>query len=261
MSEQNTNPLLDKIRIPGETFRLPSRGLFYNHNELSDDVVDGEVHVLPMTTVDELAFKSADKLFTGQAVAEVFARRIPQIQQPMKLLSKDVDYLMMCLRLVSYGENMELEIAHDCDDAKEHSYNVPVREVIQATHELDPTSVSKFSFTTPNGQTITLRPPVFEDVLRVYQTESNLEDLDNEEIASMIFDNLSGMIRSVDDVEDRAHIKEWLANIPAGWVKDISSKILTVSEWGVETTRTVNCPDCNSDWDIEVPTNPITYFT
>ena len=28
------NPLLNKLRIPGETFTLPSQGLFYNNEEL-----------------------------------------------------------------------------------------------------------------------------------------------------------------------------------------------------------------------------------
>ena len=39
------NPLLASLRIPGETFRLPSHGLFYTDGELDDSVVNGEVEV------------------------------------------------------------------------------------------------------------------------------------------------------------------------------------------------------------------------
>lgn len=254
----SSNPLLEKIRIPGETFRLPSRGAYYTHGELDDDVVDGEVHVMPLTTVDELALKSPDKLYTGQAVAEVFGRRIPQIKQPLNLLSKDVDYLMMCLRLVSYGDAIELTLKHDCEHAEEFDYQFSTRQFIKEAREVDPTKQVKIEL--DNGQVVTMRPPSFEDVLGMYLVEDKLDKMSDNEIANAISSNLAGMVASVDDIDDRVMITEWLEEIPAGWVSKITDKIVAVSDWGVDSSATIKCPNCGEDWTIQVPTNPITFF-
>jgi len=88
------NPLLTRVEMPGSTFQLPSRGLFYDNGELRDDVEMGEVHVHPMSAFDEILMKTPDALFSGEAVHKVFLRCIPQVLQPVELLAKDVDFLL-----------------------------------------------------------------------------------------------------------------------------------------------------------------------
>ena len=56
------NPLLARVEMPGSTFQLPSRGLFYNNDELRGDVEMGEVHISPMSAYDEILMKSPDHL-------------------------------------------------------------------------------------------------------------------------------------------------------------------------------------------------------
>lgn len=253
------NPLMARLRIPGETFRLPSRGKYYENGELSEDVVDGELQVLPMTTVDELALKSPDKLFSGKAIEEVFTRCIPQVQKPAQLLSKDVDYLMMCLRLVSYGETLELKLKHDCEEAKEHSHIIQVRDVIRKAREIDPTKV--FKVTLPNDQVITLKPPVFADVIAMYQSEDQMASMENEDIANLVAQNIAGIVKDVDGTTERSHIEPWIKALPAGWVSMIADEIISVSDWGVQPTMEIKCPDCGEMWTIDVPSNPITFFT
>src|SRR5271170_226889 len=118
------NPLLERIRMPGETFRLPSGALFYPTESgiLDSTVTDGEVHIHPMTALDEIALKTPDLLFSGLAVIQVFGRCIPQIKDAKRLLAKDVDFLLVALRKVSYGPEMELSYTHDCEKAKSHNY-------------------------------------------------------------------------------------------------------------------------------------------
>jgi len=40
-----SNPLLENLRLPGETVRLPSGGMFYKNGELASHVNNGEIHV------------------------------------------------------------------------------------------------------------------------------------------------------------------------------------------------------------------------
>ena len=97
------NPLLKKIQLPGKRFRLPSRGLFYINGELDENVKEGEIEIFSMTTSDEVTLRSPEFLFSGEAIERVFLRCVPEIKKPLELLSKDVDFVLACLRIVSYG--------------------------------------------------------------------------------------------------------------------------------------------------------------
>lgn len=261
MSEKR-NPLLDALLIPGETFRLPSQGLFYKDGEIDESVKMGEVHVHPMTALHELVMKSPDKLFSGKAVNDVFSKCIPEVLQPSKLLAKDVDYLLMCLRVVTYGDILEMSYTHNCKDAKEHSYKIDLREVLRRARAIDPTSLKKYKLKLENGQVVSLRPPRYDSVIALYQAlDNSLEKEDGEEeIALRVIENLASMIESVNDTTDHDDIYEWLTHLRAGWIKDISDKIAEVSDWGVEQTCSIVCKDCNNSVEVEVPTNPITFF-
>ena len=265
ITNKENNPLLEAIRVPGETFSLPSQGLFYKNNELQEGVEEGEVHVHPMTTKHELIMKTPDKLFSGKAVHDIFKECIPEVLKPGDLLAKDVDYLMMCLRAVTYGDELRLTVTHNCKDAVEHSYTMNVRTIIRASKSVDPTSIAKkYKMKLDNGQVLTLRPPTFDSVISLYQALDNSvlqEEGNEEEIAEKLVENLVDMIEQVNDVTDKAHILEWLAQLRAGWVNDISDKVQENSNWGIESTTTIECKDCKETVQVEVPTNPITFFT
>src|SRR3569832_318234 len=83
--------------LPGQTYRLPSLGK-YPEGVLSDDVVNGELVLHPMSTLDEIYLKTPDMLFQGTAIEQVFARRVPQVLKPLELIPKDVDYILSALR-------------------------------------------------------------------------------------------------------------------------------------------------------------------
>ena len=75
METQAQNPLLQKLKLPGRTFQLPSRGALYNNGELSSK--EGEVHVHPMSALTEISLKNPDLLFNGRALEEVCAECVP----------------------------------------------------------------------------------------------------------------------------------------------------------------------------------------
>ena len=130
--ENNENPLLKKIRLPGKRFRLPSKGLFYHNGELDESVVDGEVEVFSMTTVDEITLRSPEFLYSGEAIERVFKRCVPEIKKPLKLLSRDVDYVLACLRVVSYGGIYQIDTyCPDCEEKQEQINEGRVKEFLE----------------------------------------------------------------------------------------------------------------------------------
>jgi hypothetical protein len=262
MSTSN-NPLLDPLRIPGETFQLPSQGIFYTNDEIDPSVKHGEIELYPMTGIDEIVFSSPDKLLSGKAVTEVFGRCIPQINKPTELLTKDVDFLMICLRMITFGQQLEVPHLHDCENAKEHKYSIDLSTMIRSVKKIDPTSIgSNFSIQLPNQQVAELKPMNYGSILKIYdamlaQKTAELTDEEAEELNASI---LAGVIKSVDSITNPDHIKEWVHKLPLGWKKMIENKISNMDEWGMDFVVKQVCKDCGEEISLTISANPVNFF-
>lgn len=262
-TEQRTNPLLRRVKLPGESFTLPSRGLLYDEGVLSADTQNGELHVYPMTAIDELVMKSADKLFSGDAVREVFARCIPQINDSSRLFAKDVDFLLTALFKVSYGPTISVTFTHDCDGAKEHNYEIPLDSFLRSAGQLNPLEVdSKFKYNC-HGQQVVFKPATYSDIITLNQhnqMEASNAHITNEQRLANIMFALSTVIKSVDGVTDRGMIIEWLHSLPIGWLTELSNAIETTSNWGVEFMAEIKCEDCGEELLVPTNLNPVSFF-
>lgn len=257
------NPLLSGLRLPGETFRLPSQGLFYVDGELDDTVINGEVEVYPMTAIEEIILSTPDKLLSGKAVIEIFTRCIPQIKNPGALLSRDVDFLLVCLRMVTFGPTMEIVFQHNCEGSKEHHYTVSLQDMIRTTRSIDATKLNdEYTYTLPNNQVVRLKPMTYVDVVKLFQTTAmtKTDDLSEAEAHQLVVDTLVGVIKDVDGVSDRDFIAEWLTTISLGWKRSIEKAAQSVSQWGTEFVTHQMCKDCKEALTIGVSANPVNFF-
>ncbi len=254
------NPLLNRIRIPGETFRLPSGGLFYGPGVLSEKVIDGEIYVYPMTAIDEIVFKTPDMLFSGKAIEEVFLRCVPDVLDVKKMLTKDVDFLMICLRRVSYGPDMEITYKHSCENAKDHQYRVSVQDFLLRTKRIDPTKRSTdFKLTLSNEQVVELAPITYGDFITLSQATD--QDLNPEKIVQRLSFALSSIIKSVDNVSEKNLIQEWIQKLPPLLLKQLTDSVEKTTEWGVDFATTLKCTDCGEEVTVQTPFNPLAFFT
>lgn len=265
------NPLIQRAKLPGETFALPSGGIFYETGELDDTTNDGEIHIYPMAAYDEVVIKTPSLLLNGQAIEEVFKRCIPQIVKPLDLLAKDVDFILVALRQVTYGKLMDMNFVHDCKDAKEHSYQVDISKFISGAKKINPTTVGKTYKVTLTGpgisQTVELRPARYREIVDMLQ----LYTLENDESEDLIesakketkgmLSSIMSVIRSVDGNKDTDLIYEWLEFIKAEWVDKLTKSIEKTSNWGAKFEHKDKCKDCSKPIIIQVPINPISFFT
>ena len=256
-----TNPLLERARIPGETFTLPSLGLFYN-GELSPDVDNGEIYINPMTTLDEIILKSPDKLYSGEGINDVFKRCIPQVLKPLDLLAKDVDFILTALRKISFGNTTEIELTHNCEKAKKHNYNLDMSKFISKTIKLDPTSIKKdYIKVLKNGQTIKLSPPTFSAALKIYQVAlDNNPGEDNKQVENDILESISTMIKQVDEINDNGMIVEWLRILKPEIINEIKDLVGGLTDWGTDFNSKIKCKDCGKEVDITSEINPVSFF-
>lgn len=260
MSEHN--PLLDKIKLPGRIFQLPSRGIFYTNEELSPDVKEAEIHVHAMSALDEINMKNPDQLFSGDAVNTVFKNCLPGIQNPTQLLSKDVDAIMLFLRTVTYGPSYEFTAKHWCEKASTHTYVADIDVMIQNMKYIDPTIADDlYTVELPNGQIVKLRPTRYQHSIDFVKRNSNKEKLTLKDQEINLMDTLLGVIVSVDGITDPKLIEEWLRKLPSPRVNKVAQKIQSVNDWGSNLTWTCKCRDCGKEFPVEIPINPVSFFT
>lgn len=262
-SDQRTNPLLRRVKLPGESFTLPSRGLLYDEGVLSADTINGEIHVYPMTAIDELVMKSADKLFSGDAVRETFARCVPQVNDTSRLFAKDVDFLLTALFKVSYGPTISVTFTHDCEGAEQHNYEIALDTFLRSAAQLNPLEIdTKFKFNC-HGQIVQFKPATYSDIITLNQhnqMEASNANITNEQRLANIMYSLSTVIKNVDGVSDRGMIIEWLHSLPIGWLTEMSTAIETTSNWGVEFLADIVCEDCGTELKVPTNLNPVSFF-
>jgi hypothetical protein len=255
------NPLLQGIKLPGRTFQLPSRGALYNE-ELDGTIVSGEIHVHPMTALTEINLKNPDLLFNGKALLSVVQECIPGIRKPLELFGRDVDALLFFLRLVTYGSEYRIEVKHDCTDAKNHSYTVDLEQLNMQMKQLDPTLVeSKRVVTMQNGQKVFTRPMRFADIVALFHTSEGKKELKAEDIKELAVTNLKCMIERVDSVTEPKFIEQWIRTLTTPQINRITEAAAALNDWGPDQVVTIKCKDCGEDMRVELPMNPVSFFT
>jgi len=261
----NTNPLIAEMKLPGQTVKLPSAGLFYKNGELSDSVKNGEVHLYPITAYHEILLKSPDFLLSGTAVERVFRDCIPDIIKPLDLITKDVDFLFVCLRKITFGDEIEFEYTHHCDDAKKHRYVTNVSSLLNKTVRLDPTLVDDtFSIKLDNNYVINIHPLRFRDFITLNDAPNNSMNTPEDQFTYVVNSLLSTISSVVTpsgmEVSDKDLIKEWLIPLGSNYFRHITSKINDSAKWGPIFEATCKCQDCNEDFPVDIPVNPVLVF-
>lgn len=257
-----TNPLLQKIRLPGRTFQLPSRGALYDAGVLDASVKNGEVHVHPMSALTEINLKNPDLLFNGKAIEAVVRECAPAIKKPFELFGRDVDALLFFLRLVTYGSEYRVEVRHDCENAKQHSYAIDLDQMVIGMKQLDPTVIdARRVVTLSTGQKVYTRPMKYSDAIALFHQTEGKKDLKTDDIKELAVSNLLRMIEKVDDVSDSAMIEEWIRSLTTPMVSRITEAASELNQWGPDQIVTLKCRDCGEEMKVELPLNPVSFFT
>lgn len=262
ITQKIKNPLLEKMnKMPGETIRLPSKGLYYINGELDEEVKNGEITIYPMTTLDEIYMRHPDMLFRGTSIDAVVKRCVPQVKKPLELFANDIDYILTALRKVSYGNN--LPITHKCEHCfekteKANEFEIPLSYFLQNAKEFV-NDEEKMTVTLSNGFTVHLRPSKMHEMLELFQINEE-RITDPVEMTKLLALSLSATIKDVDGIENKELIKEWIAELPRNIIEEFSGKLSNVNNWGAEFKYKVTCPDCGGVNEISAVLNPLYFF-
>ena len=123
-----TSKLAEYYRQPEIYITLPSGGQFYPEGSLEMGAT-GELPVYGMTAKDDVAIKTPDALISGEAVVQVIKSCIPSIKDPWQMPASDVDFVLVAIRIASYGEEMEMEATcNKCEE--EFNFGIDLTQYI-----------------------------------------------------------------------------------------------------------------------------------
>lgn len=277
------NPLSKFYRTATLSVKLPSRGAYYENGvvELNDD---DEIGVLPMTAQDELVLQNPDALLNGEAVTKVISSCVPGVKQPKKLLSCDIDVLMIAIRVASYGDDALME--QSCPKCKEkNSFTLNLDTLLNHTETLD----AEYETVIDGSLTVFITPSKFENVIKQQKAafhntkleqairDPDLTDEQRLKILSQVFDKMARLnfeqtleavskVVFTDDegelieVKDKKYITEWLNNTDKSSVDKIQDKIQEVNSKGIEKTMAAKCMHCEHMWEATIEFNPVNFF-
>ena len=285
MAEQNQNPLSAYFRAPKMYTSIPSGGKFYGAEILT--VPDSsEFAIYPMTTKDELLLKNPDALLNGEAVANLIKSCVPEVKDPKKMFSADVDALLIAIRGASGGDIVEVQA--ECPECSTNtSVNVSVDESLSAMQTLE----DEYHIDISNGLKITAMPFSYANTVKAgvasFQSTRSMQSISelsddmerlsafNEsfvKLADLNFELLIDAIHNItyqneegEDVslDDKTIIREFLENTDNNTGKEIEEFINGINAKGVNNKVRVTCSDeeCGNEWDNDINFDPVNFFT
>ncbi len=285
MTEQIQNPLSAYFRAPKLWTNIPSSGKFYDADVITIPE-SGEFAIYPMTTKDELVLKNPDALLNGEAVATLIRSCVPEVKQPKKLFSADVDALLIAIRGASGGDLVEVNA--ECPECKTiTNVNISVEESLSSMEQIE----NEYDIDISNGLRITALPFSYANTIKAgvasFQSTRSMQsisemsnDMDrlsafNESFVKLADLNFELLIDSIKNIyytdaegkqiqiSDKGIIREFLENTDNGTGKEIEEFINTVNAKGVKNEVAVECEneECKNSYTAPINFDHVNFFT
>jgi hypothetical protein len=240
------------IEIPQELVPLPSAGKVYSPNS---SLYNAElVEIKAMTAKEEDILTSRALLKKGTIITELIKScLIDKTINPLDLLSGDRNALMIAIRITGYGAEYSTEIeCGECNVKSPHGFNLtelPIKRL-----EIEPVTpgVNLFEYILPrSGKVVKFRFMTGrdEEEIAAYNEKQKKLALGTE---TPVTTNLIYAIASVDGIEDRSKIANFIRNMPAldslalrNYMKD--------NEPGITMKQDTTCNSCGHTEEVSMP--------
>lgn len=261
----NSNPLSQYFRQPAIFIRLPSNGKFYPPGTL-EPTVNNEYPVLPMTTLDEITYRTPDALFNGSALVSVIQSCVPNIKNAWAMPSMDIDSVLVAIRIATYGH--ELDVTSECPAcSEENSYGVDLRLI------MDGIATPNYQDSMKIGDLEVFFCPMnykqmndnsmeqFEDqkAMQILQASDSDDTAKLKQLGEVLkkittvttkalAQNIALVKTPQAQVTDPNHINEWLSNCDRNMFNKIRDYIINNKRLSELPALDVKCADCSHDY-------------
>lgn len=266
-----SNILEQYYRQPEIYISIPHEGKFYPEGSL-DLSPTSEVPVYAMTAKDDIILKTPDALISGEAVAQVIKSCIPAILDPWQIPATDVDFILVAIRIASYGNDMELEFkCSECEE--EFNYAVTLNHYID---HLSQASMSVESNILKYGEVkVHIKPLSYKDLSLIQRrtfeeqraieavgtmedkSEEELKEIYNEILNTMTEININSISSGIKGIElpdgtmvtDKDEIIGFVNNSSVKLFKKITNTIQEIKDKTALEPLHIECPKCSHAFD------------
>lgn len=271
-----SNPLKQFFRRPSVYLKLPSGGKNYELGSL-EIPENGELPVYPMTAIDEISVRTPDALFNGSALVDLVTSCIPNIKDPWKLNSNDLDAVLIAIRAAS-GQQI-LDIDTKCPKCNnEARYGLNLLTVLSNMKYGDYDTLLEV-----NDLKIKFRPLTYKEMNEAatgqIQIQKQFSDLDNfkdadeqaqatnqalKAITELTMNILAQTIEFIETpdtrVNDKTFIKDFLHNCDGNLfiaIRDHNTKLKMTTEL---KPLDITCNECGNQYTQPYTINPADFF-
>jgi len=275
--ENEISPLKKYRRQPKIYATLPSKGKFYDATVVNNGDFT-ELPVFSMTANDEILFKTPDALINGQATANNIRSCVPSVLNPMQLVTLDIDYLLLAIRLATYGSG--LSVNHKCKHCKhENSYDIDIQKLLDYYNSLEykdqiqienfvvkirPLTYQEFSETQQRNIALSRALRIQSQKITDEQKRDAFINETLQQIATLTVEFIFRSIKSitVDGVEetDIVEIKEFLDDNDISFYNTIKEHIESQVEVWQMPTQNVQCEACEKEDKVAVRIDQSDFF-
>lgn len=265
-------------RQPKLYITFPSQGKFYNQNIIQDEQYVN-IPVYGMNTMDELMQKTPDALFSGEATASIIKSCIPAVIDPWKIVTFDLDYCLIAIRLATYGEKMD--IVTTCDHCKtEHNYTIDLQSWMEGF--LNKKTNWEINI---EGLQVILHPLTYkkstEHAQEVYKIQKQIQNTNfergsqeydkNLQIINKIMANLNleitishiHAISNLEEIEtDNATISNFLKNTEAKFYQTLTNEVKNMNDhWALPDVKLLcSNEECKKEFTKNVSMDYSNFF-
>jgi len=273
--QNNESPLKKYRREPKLYIDLPSKGMYYPPGSITKAE---EIEVYSMTAVDEIAVKTPDALFTGNAVARLIQRCIPEIKDPWSMPMMDLNHCLTAIRMATYGN--KLSIKGSCPSCEASSeYEIDLQNLVTHFGTItfkDHINVNGFDFhlrpltyreyTQLQKQSFVFQRQIVQQIPNIEDEETRSKELQNiyDQLADLrIMSILQTVVRIEINGEEETDLDE-IVDFIENNDKEYFNKLTALSDknrekWNVPPVD-VACNDCNEEYKLSLDLDYSSFF-
>jgi len=230
-----------------------------------------------MTAIDEITSKTPDSLYNGTAVAEIIKSCVPNIIDPWKINSTDLDAILVGIRIATNGNEMDIEThCPSCDEDFKYGINLAV-----ILNNFLPGDYSKpmvigdlqIKFRPLNYRELTANAIRQFEIQRALVNINSLDDGPEKEKKSsdlfktialstieLIANTIDSIVTNEIVVTEKAYILDYLQNTDKKIVDAIKEKSLSLRETTQMKPLEIDCNGCNHHYTQPFTLNVSDFF-
>jgi hypothetical protein len=267
-------------RQPKLYIDLPSKGEYYDDTVIQDNQMT-KIPVFGMNAMDEIVFKTPDALLSGEATAQVLQSCIPYIRDPWKIVGFDIDYLLLSMRIATYGD--VLPVTTNCPNCQ-HSQDSDIS--LQKLLENFVDYPTKFNFNL-GDLVVNLKPLTYKETTefsiehmtlqRTLLAVNNNKDLDEKDRENQIkklfaesetlnlrlaVSHIESITNGEETETDNSAILEFIQNNDQEFYKKLRTGIKDLTErWNLPNIE-INCAseECKTNYKTNIDLDYSSFF-